>query len=80
MRHGAGVEALALSGRTDEAGELMEEMVSLGGDLGLYAEEMEPGTHAMWGNYPQALTHLALISAADILASSARRAQARSPL
>ncbi len=74
------IEALALSGRTEEAGQLMEEMVSLGGDLGLYAEEMEPGTHAMRGNHPQALTHLALISAADILAASVRPAQARSPL
>jgi GH15 family glucan-1,4-alpha-glucosidase len=62
------VEALALSGSVDEAGELMEGMLGLGGDLGLYGEEMEPGTHAMRGNFPQALTHLALISAADVLA------------
>jgi GH15 family glucan-1,4-alpha-glucosidase len=60
------VEALALSGRTDEAGRLMDDLVSLGGNLGLYSEEMEPDSHAMRGNYPQALTHLALISAAAI--------------
>lgn len=58
----------------------MEEMVSIGGDRGLYAEEMEPDTHAMRGNYPQALTNLALIGAADILAASMRPPQARSPL
>jgi GH15 family glucan-1,4-alpha-glucosidase len=61
------VEALALSGRTDEAGRLMDDLVSLGGNLGLYSEEMEPDSHAMRGNYPQALTHLALISAAAIV-------------
>ncbi|MGH2877312.1 MAG: hypothetical protein ACRDLV_13755 [Solirubrobacteraceae bacterium] len=35
-------------------------------DLGLYAEEMEPGSNHMRGNYPQALTYLALIAAAAI--------------
>ena len=62
------VEALALGGRADEAGELMDLTVALGNGFGLFSEEMEPGTRAMRGNFPQALTHLALISAADILA------------
>lgn len=69
------VEALALAGRHDEAGQIMDGMVALGSDLGLYAEEMEPGTHQMRGNFPQALTHLALISAAAIFqATTAKRA------
>jgi GH15 family glucan-1,4-alpha-glucosidase len=62
------VEALALSGNHDDAAELMDQVVGLSSDLGLYSEEMEPGSHAMRGNFPQALTHLALISAAAILA------------
>jgi GH15 family glucan-1,4-alpha-glucosidase len=57
-------EALSLAGRTDEAKEIMDPMIDLGGPLGLYSEEMEPGTHELRGNFPQALTHLALISAA----------------
>ncbi len=65
-------EALALAGRVDEAAETMDAMVSLGGELGLYSEEMEPGSHAMRGNFPQALTHLALISAAAIFTECAR--------
>jgi GH15 family glucan-1,4-alpha-glucosidase len=62
-------EAMALAGQTDDAAELIEGVLNLGGEFGLFSEEMEPGNHAMRGNYPQALTHLALISAADILSS-----------
>jgi GH15 family glucan-1,4-alpha-glucosidase len=64
------VEALAIDGRPDEAAELMDAAVGLAGDVGLYSEEMEPGSHAMRGNVPQALTHLALITAAQTLSQA----------
>lgn len=62
------VEALTRAGRTqpdrlEQAQLLFEKIRSQAGPLGLYAEELSPqGAH--WGNYPQAFTHLALISAA----------------
>jgi GH15 family glucan-1,4-alpha-glucosidase len=58
------VEALSMSGKGEEARQLFEHLQSLANDLGLYSEEIDPGTGELIGNFPQALTHLAHISAA----------------
>ncbi|MFU8850453.1 glycoside hydrolase family 15 protein [Micromonospora sp. SL1-18] len=58
------VQALARTGRLSEAVELFQTMLDHASPLGLYAEEMDPTTGAHIGNYPQTLTHAALIQAA----------------
>jgi GH15 family glucan-1,4-alpha-glucosidase len=57
------VEALARAGRLDQARLVFEKMLTYANHLGLYGEEIGP-TGEQLGNFPQAFTHLALISAA----------------
>ena len=64
------VQALAMTGRADDANELFGELCVLASPLGLYAEEMDPTTNRHLGNYPQALTHAALVQAALSLAAT----------
>ncbi len=57
------VEALTRAGRVDEARLMFEQMLGYANHLGLYAEEIGHSGEAL-GNFPQAFTHLTLISAA----------------
>ena len=57
------VEALTRAGRVDEARLMFEQMLGYANHLGFYAEETGHSGEAL-GNFPQAFTHLALISAA----------------
>jgi len=54
-------EALARAGRLDEARLVLEKMLTYSNHVGLFAEEIGPTGEAL-GNFPQAFTHLSLIS------------------
>ena len=59
------VEYLALGGGTlSEAHDLFAHLLSYGNDLGLFSEEIDPETGDALGNFPQAFTHVGLVSAA----------------
>jgi GH15 family glucan-1,4-alpha-glucosidase len=67
------VTAQALAGDRDGAGKTFELLLGYGNDLGLFAEEIDPGSGAALGNFPQAFTHVGLIDAALTLAGVDRR-------
>ncbi len=61
------IDAMALTGRRDDAVELFEQLVQLVGATGLMAEEFDPTHGRALGNMPQAYSHLGLINNARML-------------
>ncbi|AOB32261.1 hypothetical protein AKI39_18365 [Bordetella sp. H567] len=61
------VQVRAMQGRRQEAQALYERILALRNDLGLLAEQYDPSEGRLWGNYPQALSHVALVNAAFML-------------
>jgi GH15 family glucan-1,4-alpha-glucosidase len=60
-------DAYLLTGRRKEGEALFERLLSLSNDVGLFAEEYDPRAKRMLGNFPQALTHMALVNTARLL-------------
>ncbi len=56
--------AHALAGNIERAREVLTNASGFANDLGLLAEEVDPSTGAMLGNFPQALSHIGLVNAA----------------
>lgn len=71
------VDVLAHAGRWDAAEDVLSRLLGLANDVGLYAEEAVPATGEALGNFPQAFTHMALVSSCAQL--SAVYAAARRP-
>jgi GH15 family glucan-1,4-alpha-glucosidase len=67
------IEYLSLAGQQKRAVELFERLLSLANDVGLYAEEFSPKDRSLRGNFPQAFTHIGLITAALALAAAERQ-------
>jgi GH15 family glucan-1,4-alpha-glucosidase len=67
-------DAYVLAGEIDKAQALFDRVVGIANDLGLLAEEYDPDAGRQTGNFPQALTHIALINTAHNL-SDARHAR-----
>jgi GH15 family glucan-1,4-alpha-glucosidase len=60
-------DAYVLAGEVAKAQALFDRVVGIANDLGLLAEEFDPGERRQTGNFPQALTHIALINTAHNL-------------
>jgi GH15 family glucan-1,4-alpha-glucosidase len=72
------VDAYVLLGRKDDARRLFERLSTLCNDVGLLSEEYDPRTNRQLGNFPQALSHIALINSAFNLCETAKPAIQRS--
>jgi alpha,alpha-trehalase len=66
-------QALATTGRVDRAREVFERGIGYVNDVGLLAEEVDPGTGELLGNFPQAFSHIGLVNAAWAITEAARR-------
>jgi GH15 family glucan-1,4-alpha-glucosidase len=63
-------DCLALLGRTDEATDRFERLLSLRNDVGLLAEQYDPRADRLLGNFPQAFSHVSLVATAATLGGS----------
>ena len=66
-----------LQGRHAEARTLFERLLAIRNDVGLLAEEYHPGSRRQVGNFPQAFSHVALVSTAFNIQRAERRAAPR---
>jgi GH15 family glucan-1,4-alpha-glucosidase len=68
-----GVEAQALAGETADARRWLDTLLRYSNDVGLMAEEVDPESKGLRGNFPQAFSHVGLINSALTLAEAAGR-------
>ena len=66
-------QALALAGQPERARHVFERAITYLNDVGLLAEEVDPATGELLGNFPQAFSHIGLINAAWAISEAERR-------
>jgi GH15 family glucan-1,4-alpha-glucosidase len=71
------VEAVAMMGELDRAITIFNRLVSHANPVGLFSEDVEPGTGRLLGNFPQAYTHVGLIHAAITIGELLEAREAR---
>ncbi|MFT5641055.1 MAG: GH15 family glucan-1,4-alpha-glucosidase [Cyclobacteriaceae bacterium] len=67
------VEALACVGRLDDAVKYFENIISYSNHVGLLSEDVKESDGSMWGNFPQAYSHVGLLNAATRIAKKLDR-------
>ncbi|MUN64806.1 glycoside hydrolase family 15 protein [Kocuria sediminis] len=73
------VEQYARSGRIDDAQTLLDQLTGYATDLGLFAEEYDPVSGRLAGNFPQAFSHLGFIRAVDAVSQATARPESCRP-
>lgn len=66
-------DAWVLAGETGKAQDIFDRVIGIANDVGLLAEEYDPAVRRQTGNFPQALTHIALINTAERLAEAKQK-------
>jgi GH15 family glucan-1,4-alpha-glucosidase len=70
-------DAYCLLGRTEDAERLFERLLELRNDVGLLAEQYDPGRRRLVGNFPQAFSHISLVNTAHNLSREEKPAEQR---
>jgi GH15 family glucan-1,4-alpha-glucosidase len=71
-------DSYVLTGRREEARIMLERLIALANDVGLLAEEYDPRAKRMLGNFPQALTHMALVNSVSLYSIPPNQARSAS--
>ncbi len=64
------IDALATTGRREEAREIFENMLACRTSLGLLSEDIDPRTNELWGNFPQTYSMVGIVNSAMRLSRS----------